>query len=127
MRIYQVDSFTSEPFRGNPAAVCILDKVRTAEWMQSLAAEMKHAATAFLLRRDDGFALRWFTPAVEIDLCGHATLASAHVLWLEEEPSSVLLFHTKSGMLSAARDGDWITLDFPAKPEERADPPAELL
>ena len=127
MRIYQVDAFTSEPFRGNPAAVCILDKVRTAEWMQSLAAEMNLSETAFLLRRDDGFALRWFTPSVEVDLCGHATLASAHVLWLEEEPSSVLLFHTKSGMLSAAREGDWITLDFPAKPEERADPPAELL
>ncbi len=127
MRIYQVDAFTSEPFRGNPAAVCILDKVRTADWMQSLAAEMNRSATAFLLRRDDGFALRWFTPAIEVDLCGHATLASAHVLWQENEPSAVLLFHTKSGMLSAARDGDWINLDFPAKPEERTDPPAELL
>jgi len=127
MRIYQVDAFTSEPFRGNPAAVCILDKVRTADWMQSLAAEMNLSETAFLLRRDDGFALRWFTPSVEVDLCGHATLASAHVLWQENEPSTVLLFHTKSGMLSAARDGEWINLDFPAKPEERADPPAELL
>jgi PhzF family phenazine biosynthesis protein len=127
LRIYTIDAFTGEPFRGNPAAVCILDKVRTAEWMQRVAAEMNLSETAFLLRRDDGFALRWFTPAVEVDLCGHATLASAHVLWLEGEPSAVLLFHTKSGLLSAARDGDWINLDFPAKREERADPPPELL
>jgi PhzF family phenazine biosynthesis protein len=127
MRIYTIDAFTGEPFRGNPAAVCILDKVRTAEWMQRVAAEMNLSETAFLLRRDDGFALRWFTPAVEVDLCGHATIASAHALWLEGEPSAVLLFHTKSGLLSAARDGDWINLDFPAKREERADPPPEML
>jgi len=127
LRIYTIDAFTGEPFRGNPAAVCILDKVRTAEWMQRVAAEMNLSETAFLLRRDDGFALRWFTPKVEVDLCGHATIASAHALWLEGEPSAVLLFHTKSGMLSAARDGEWINLDFPAKREERADPPPELL
>lgn len=127
MRIYTIDAFTAEPFRGNPAAVCILDKVRTAEWMQRVAAEMNLSETAFLLRRDDGFALRWFTPAVEVDLCGHATIASAHALWLEGERSAVLLFHTKSGLLSAARDGEWINLDFPAKREERVDAPPELL
>jgi len=127
LRIYQIDAFSSEPFRGNPAAVCILDKVRTAEWMQSLAAEMNLSETAFLLRRDDGFALRWFTPSVEVDLCGHATLASAHALWLEGEPGALLLFHTRSGLLTAARDGDWINLDFPSTLEKRADPPAGLL
>ena len=127
MRIYHVDAFTSEPFRGNPAAVCILDKVRTAEWMQSLAAEMNLSETAYLLRRDDGFALRWFTPTVEVDLCGHATIASAHVLWQENEPDALLRFHTRSGILTAKRDGEWIELDFPSKPEERADAPPELL
>jgi len=127
MRIYQIDAFTSEPFRGNPAAVCFLDKVRTAEWMQSLAAEMNLSETAFLLRRDDGWALRWFTPAVEVDLCGHATLASAHALWQEREPEQTLRFHTKSGVLTATRDDGWIELDFPAMPEQRADAPPELL
>lgn len=128
MNLYQIDAFTAEPFRGNPAAVCILDKVRTAEWMQRVAAEMNLSETAFLLRRDDGFALRWFTPTIEVDLCGHATLASAHALWHHERESDALLrFHTKSGELTAARDGEWIELDFPVKPEERSDAPAELL
>ena len=127
MRLYQIDAFTSEPFRGNPAAVCILDKVRTAEWMQRVAAEMNLSETAFLLRREDGFALRWFTPTVEVDLCGHATLASAHALWQEREPEALLQFHTHSGVLTAKRDGEWIELDFPSKPEERADAPPELL
>jgi PhzF family phenazine biosynthesis protein len=128
MRIYQIDAFSSEPFRGNPAAVCILDKVRTAEWMQDLAAEMNLSETAFLLRRDDGFALRWFTPAVEVDLCGHATLASAHAIWSENVSSdSVLRFHTRSGVLTAKRDGEMIELDFPAKREEPIAAPAGLL
>jgi len=127
VRIYTIDAFTGEPFRGNPAAVCILDKVRTAEWMQHVAAEMNLSETAFLLRRDDGFALRWFTPAVEVDLCGHATLASAHALWLEGETDPLLRFHTRSGELTAARDGQFIELDFPVKPEEKSDAPAELL
>ncbi len=128
MRIFQVDAFATEPFRGNPAAVCILDKIRTAEWMQSVAAEMNLSETAFLLKRDDGFALRWFTPAIEVDLCGHATLASAHVLWQEGEQDELLWFHTKSGRLTARRkDGEWIELDFPSKPEEKADAPPELL
>jgi len=128
MRIFQVDAFTSEPFHGNPAAVCILDKMRTAEWMQSVAAEMNLSETAFLLRRDDGFALRWFTPTVEVDLCGHATLASAHVLWQEGESDELLWFHTKSGTLTARQtEHGWIELDFPSKPEEKAEAPAGLL
>lgn len=127
MRLYQIDAFTADPFRGNPAAICILDKVRTAEWMQSVATEMNLSETAFLLRREDGFALRWFTPSVEVDLCGHATLASAHALWQEGESESLLRFHTKSGELTARRDGNWIELDFPATREERTEAPAELL
>ncbi len=81
VRIYQVDAFTDQPFRGNPAAVCLLEGPRDAEWMQNVAREMNLSETAFLLRQDDGFRLRWFTPAVEVELCGHATLASAHTLW----------------------------------------------
>lgn len=96
--------------------------------MQHVAAEMNLSETAFLLRQADGWSLRWFTPAVEADLCGHATLASAHVLWGEKaDDASVLRFHTRSGLLTASRDGDWIELDFPAKREQKVDPPPELL
>lgn len=129
MRLLQVDAFTAEPFRGNPAAVCLLDRERDAAWMQDVAAEMNLSETAFLRRRDDGFSLRWFTPAVEVALCGHATLASAHALWEEQllEPSDVARFHTKSGLLTAERKGEWIELDFPATREERSEPPEGLL
>ena len=81
LRIFQVDAFAEEPFRGNPAAVCILEQRTTAEWMQSVAAEMNLSETAFVLPGEELFGLRWFTPEAEVDLCGHATLASAHVLW----------------------------------------------
>ncbi|HJQ37280.1 MAG TPA: PhzF family phenazine biosynthesis protein [Thermoanaerobaculia bacterium] len=128
MRLVQVDAFTSEAFKGNPAAVCLLDREREDAWMQNVAAEMNLAATAFLLPRDDGFSLRWFTPAIEIALCGHATLASAHTLWSEDVATDgTLRFHTKSGVLTATRAGEWIELDFPATPEERVDPPPVLL
>ncbi len=128
-RIVQVDAFTAEAFRGNPAAVCVLDEARDAVWMQKAAAEMNLAETAFLEPREDGFNLRWFTPAVEVDLCGHATLASAHVLWESgrARPSESIRFHTKSGLLTAHRRGDWIELDFPATPEEAADTPPGLV
>jgi PhzF family phenazine biosynthesis protein len=128
LRLVQVDAFTSEPFRGNPAAVCILDRERDAGWMQAVAAEMNLAETAFLLRQSDGFSLRWFTPAVEVALCGHATLASAHVLWSEGVlEDDVARFHTKSGLLTATRRAELIELDFPATPEERTAPPEGLL
>lgn len=127
MRLLQIDAFTSQAFRGNPAAVCLLDRERDAQWMQDVAAEMNLSETAFLLRRDDGdFSLRWFTPAVEVALCGHATLASAHALYEEQRLTSVR-FHTKSGVLTAERTGDAIELDFPATLEERADAPERLL
>jgi PhzF family phenazine biosynthesis protein len=112
-----VDAFTDVPFRGNPAAVVRLDVARGDEWMQAVAAEMRHSETAFLAARGDGdFDLRWFTPETEVDLCGHATLASAHALWDwgTLDVSVAARFHTKSGLLSATRDGDLITLDFPA-------------
>ncbi|HKR63542.1 MAG TPA: PhzF family phenazine biosynthesis protein [Thermoanaerobaculia bacterium] len=126
MRLLQVDAFTSEAFRGNPAAVCLLDRERDAKWMQDVAAEMNLSETAFLLPQGDDFSLRWFTPAVEVALCGHATLASAHALW-EEQGRTHTRFHTKSGVLTAERRGEDIELDFPATREERSDPPPALL
>ena len=129
LKLLQIDAFTSQPFRGNPAAVCFLDRDRDAEWMQRVAAEMNLAATAYLLRRDDGWSLRWFTPAVEVDLCGHATLASAHALWQEHllGERDTARFHTRSGLLTAERQGDWIELDFPDRVAEAIDPPDGLL
>lgn len=117
-QLFVVDAFTGQPFSGNPAAVCLLEGGREAAWMQRLAAEMNLSETAFLSRREaGGWDLRWFTPKTEVDLCGHATLASAHVLWRElGEPAAPLSFHTRSGVLSAERDGAAIALDFPADP-----------
>jgi PhzF family phenazine biosynthesis protein len=94
--------------------------------MQNVAAEMNLAETAFLLRQGDDWSLRWFTPAVEVDLCGHATLASAHAIWSESEPADLLRFQTRSGLLTARRDGEWIELDFPAKREEAIPAPSGL-
>jgi predicted PhzF superfamily epimerase YddE/YHI9 len=126
MRLYQIDAFTSQAFRGNPAAVCLLDGERDEQWMQDVAAEMNLSETAFLLPRDDGFSLRWFTPAVEVALCGHATLASAHALY-EERGLESARFHTLSGVLTSERSGDWIELDFPARAAEACAAPAGLL
>lgn len=127
-KITQVDSFTNTAFAGNPAAVCILEAPRDEGWMQNVAREMNLAETAFLLRQADGFDLRWFTPAVEVDLCGHATLASAHVLWEEGHlpAGEQARFHTRSGLLTAERQGDWITMNFPATLAEQADEPDGL-
>ena len=115
--LYQVDAFTSELFKGNPAGVCLLREPRPDSWMKAVAAEMNLSETAFILKAEDGFNLRWFTPTVEIELCGHATLASAHVLWQTKAaaPDQIIRFHTLSGLLTAARTGDWIELNFPAR------------
>lgn len=129
VNIYQVDSFTNEVFRGNPAAVCILTKPLDADWAQRVAAEMNLAETAFLYPEVDGYGLRWFTPTVEVELCGHATLASAHILWernyLGKERE--VRFYTKSGLLIAKWHREWIELDFPATPATEVDPPACLM
>lgn len=129
LRITQVDAFTNRPFAGNPAAVCLLPAAAEPAWMLNVAREMNLAETAFLVPRTDGYDLRWFTPAVEVDLCGHATLASAHVLWEDGHlrPDAQARFHTKSGVLTADRRGEWIELDFPATPAAIAPPPAGLL
>jgi len=129
VKIFQVDAFTDKAFAGNPAAVCILPKPRDDAWMLNVAQEMNLSETAFLYRGEKGFDLRWFTPAVEVELCGHATLASAHILWetcmlLREEQAR---FQTRSGLLTAQQKGDWIELNFPATPDEPASPPSRLM
>lgn len=126
--IIQVDAFTDRPFRGNPAAVCILSEAATENWMQSVAREMNLSETAFLVPEGDGFRLRWFTPTTEVDLCGHATLASAHVLWSEGHLLSHedAVFFTQSGVLSAHRAGKWIELDFPVAPLQPIAMPQEV-
>ena len=126
--ITQVDAFTRRPFAGNPAAVCILPGPAEETWMRAVAREMNLAETAFLYPQEDGYHLRWFTPAVEVDLCGHATLASAHILWEEGHlpPDAQARFHTRSGLLTALRRGDWIELDFPARREAPAPAPHGL-
>ena len=128
LKIVQVDAFTNRPFGGNPAAVCVLPAPRDERWMQDVAREMNLSETAFLHPRNDGYVLRWFTPAVEVALCGHATLASAHVLWEDGHlpHGTAARFHTKSGLLTAERRGDWIELDFPATPAAPEAAPAGL-
>jgi len=120
LTIVQVNAFTKVPFAGNPAAVCVLPHPQEDDWMQKVAQEMNLSETAFLLKQDNGFSLRWFTPVVEVDLCGHATLASAHVLWTEGHlsPEQEIQFYTRSGVLTAKRQGEWIELDFPAIPSK---------
>jgi PhzF family phenazine biosynthesis protein len=127
--LIEVDAFTDEPFAGNPAAVCLLSEARTEKWMQNVAQEINLSETAYLLNEGDHYRLRWFTPAVEVDLCGHATLASAHALWEEgrlprDRPAR---FETRSGPLAARRRGEIIEVDMPAKPMEPAKAPPELL
>jgi len=129
LRITQVDAFTNRAFGGNPAAVCILPKAADPAWMLNVAREMNLAETAFLVPQRDGYDLRWFTPVVEVDLCGHATLASAHVLWEDGrlKPDTQARFHTKSGLLTADKRDSWIQLDFPATPPAAAPPPDGLI
>ena len=128
--LIQVDAFTAEAFRGNPAAVCLLREEASASWMQAVATEMNLSETAFPLRRaGNDFSLRWFTPSVEVPLCGHATLATAHVLWEEGlgPPAEPITFHAKGGVLAAHREADWIRLNFPALPLEECAVPSGLV
>jgi PhzF family phenazine biosynthesis protein len=129
IRIVTVDAFTDVAFAGNPAAVCVLQEPRSEEWMRNVAREMNLSETAFLLPQEDGYDLRWLTPSVEVDLCGHATVASAHVLWEDGHLTAgqQARFHTRSGLLTADRCGEWIKLDFPVKIATVSEPPADLL
>lgn len=126
--LYIVDAFAKAPFSGNPAAVCILDSPRDDVWMQQVAREMNLAETAFVLSQDDAWSLRWFTPAVEVDLCGHATLAAAHILWETGmlAPQHTATFSTRNGLLTAVRTETDIELDFPATPSETVIEPENL-
>ncbi|RXF69654.1 PhzF family phenazine biosynthesis protein [Arcticibacter tournemirensis] len=125
---FQVDAFTDKPFKGNPAAICLPDEELSMETMQAIAAENNLAETAFVVKAAEGFDLRWFTPTVEIDLCGHATLATAHILWEEGilDKSEIASFNTRSGVLTASLSGDWIELNFPASLNNPAILPEEV-
>ena len=129
IRCLHIDAFTDRPFSGNPAAVCLLEKPRDTAWMQAVAAEMNLSETAFVVPSGDDYDLRWFTPAIEVDLCGHATLASAHALWslniVARDRS--LRFRTKSGVLTCVQRDYLIEMDFPATPPLAAEPPEGLL
>jgi PhzF family phenazine biosynthesis protein len=131
VRIVQVDAFTATPFAGNPAAVCVLPSPASEGWMQRVAREMNLSETAFLVRPrgSDAWQLRWFTPTIEMALCGHATLASAHVLWEDGHlpAGSQARFDTQSGRLTADRDGSWIAMDFPAEPAAPIEAPPDLI
>src|SRR5205085_2613383 len=126
--LYQVDAFTSRVFAGNPAAVCPLDYWLDDAVLQSIAAENNLAETAFFVREDDGYRLRWFTPTREVDLCGHATLASAHVLFeVLGIPDASITFASRSGPLHVTRDGARLVLDFPARPSTPIEIPGDLV
>jgi PhzF family phenazine biosynthesis protein len=128
--IVHVDAFTDRPFSGNPAAVCLLSGPGETVWMRNVAREMNLSETAFLYPEGKGWNLRWFSPLIEVDLCGHATLAAAHVLWEEGRlgPGETARFATRSGTLTAVpkKDG-WIEMDFPSEPERPAAAPAALV
>jgi len=126
-RIFQVDAFTDRPFRGNPAAVCLLESARPDWWLQAVAAEMGCSETAFLERDGGTLRLRWFTPVTEVDLCGHATLATAHVLFGTRPDLDRLAFETRSGVLGARRSPEGIELDFPAQVATAVEPPPGLI
>ncbi|MBP1907940.1 PhzF family phenazine biosynthesis protein [Methanolobus bombayensis] len=120
---------TDKPFIGNPAGVCILNKPADEKWMQNVAKEMAVSETAFLYPENDGYKLRWFAPDAEVDMCGHATIASSHILWEKgfEEKEETVKFFTKSGLLTATLKGDWIELDFPELPVKETEASNGLL
>lgn len=127
--IWQVDAFTDRPFSGNPAGVCLLEEEADEEWMQNVAKEMNLSETAFLYPEEGAYRLRWFAPDSEVDLCGHATLASAHILWEKgyAEKEDIIEFHTKSGTLTASLKDEWIELDLPLLDEEETEIPEGLV
>lgn len=128
LTLYQVDAFSATVFNGNPAAICPLDRWLSDEKMQKIAAENNLAETAFFLREGEDYFLRWFTPAMEVDLCGHATLASAHVLFEHlAYAAPEIRFHSRSGLLTVRRDGDRYLMDFPAQPPRAVGPHPSLL
>ena len=126
--IYQIDAFSDELFRGNPAAVCPLDAWPESALLQRIAAENNLSETAFFVRQDGEYQIRWFTPTVEVELCGHATLAAAWILFhCLDHGDAPVRFQSDSGPLQVTRDGDWLTMDFPATPASPCSPPEGLL
>jgi len=127
--LYQVDAFTGTPYTGNPAAVCLLEGDPAEDWMQAVAAEMNLSETAYVYPGAKRRRLRWFTPTTEVELCGHATLASAHVLWETEglTPDDEMVFETLGGELIVGRENDGYVMDFPARPPGAVDPPKGLI
>jgi len=127
--IVQIDAFANRPFAGNPAAVCVMDSAADKNWMQNVATEMNLSETAFLYREGDKYNLRWFTPTAEVEMCGHATLASAHLLFTDkiEQADKEICFMTLSGELFASKSGDWIILNFPALYAEQCEPPEGMI
>lgn len=126
--VYQVDAFTHQAFQGNPAGVMLIDQTVSETWMQQMAAEMNLSETAYVIPKGNAFEIRYFTPTVEIPLCGHATLASAHILYqlgLKKE-NETLLFHAKGGDLVVAKDRDWISMNFPSYPVEKINTPSSF-
>ncbi|MEO8665225.1 MAG: PhzF family phenazine biosynthesis protein [Ignavibacteria bacterium] len=122
-KIFTVDAFTDKKFSGNPAGVCLLNENKDDGWLLNVAAEMNLSETAFVKKIDEGFSLRWFTPKVEVELCGHATLASSHILWQEKilKPDEEAVFHTEyKGILTAKKNGDEIVLNFPINPPSKS-------
>ena len=128
IEIVQIDAFTSEPFKGNPAAVCLMDAPGNDDWMKNVAREMNLSETAFLYPIEGGYHLRWLTPNSEVDLCGHGTLATAHFLFEDEhEPTDKSIkFKTRVGWVSASKEGDYIALDFPVNIPEEIDAPQDI-
>ena len=128
MQFFQIDAFTNRAFKGNPASICLMDRNVGDDWLQAVASEMGLSETAFVWKVDSGYHLRWFTPKVEVNLCGHATLAASHALWNSgwQQADAPITFHTKSGTLTATRCDDEIFLDFPAKVETEIETPAGL-
>ncbi len=125
---YHVDAFTTKPFTGNPAGICLLPETKNSDWMQTVAREINLSETAFLLQQNDGYHLRWFTPVAEVDLCGHATLAASHILWETKQLGRNMdaRFHTLSGILTATRTNGWIDMDFPSESPTDAPIPDDL-
>ncbi len=127
--LFQVNAFSDQAFNGNPAAVCLLDTAKPDSWMQSVAAQMNLSETAFLTPLGNAFSLRWFTPLKEVDMCGHATLASAHILWQQgiADKQDTIHFDTLSGELTATLQNDCIELDFPRLSLKPIETPRELI
>ena len=125
--IFQADAFTSEMFKGNPAAVCPLQEWLSDDTLQAIAAENNLSETAFFVKEGNGFRLRWFTPVTEVDLCGHATLATAHILFEElGYKEDVISFQSRSGLLTVEKEGDLLKMDFPSDPMDQVEAPAVL-